>query len=251
MTQTEGQTREVQLALLAKGHDLGPAGADGDYGPTTHRANMAAIMASAMVTKARTGLANPAAFWTALRNSAQLGPTLSVSEVDGVQNKLDAMGAAGWGAGWVGYGLGTSYHETAATMQPIREYGRGAGKKYGKPGPHGGQVAYGRGDVQLTWPENYARADKELGLGGALLANYDKAMEPAISAQIMVRGMEQGWFTGRTLGHYLPRTGVGDRATFKAMRPIINGTDKADLIARHALVFQSAAQAGGWGPLPV
>ena len=42
------------------------------------------------------------------------------------------------GTMWLAYALATFFHETAETMQPIEEYGKGAGKSYGKPaGPHG------------------------------------------------------------------------------------------------------------------
>ncbi|MFH7264110.1 hypothetical protein ACHWGJ_29120, partial [Klebsiella pneumoniae] len=67
-------------------------------------------------------------------------------------------------------------------MQPVTEIGRGGGKPYGKPGKHGGQVPYGRGDVQLMWDGNYETADDELGLKGALLANFDLALDTEISA---------------------------------------------------------------------
>ena len=33
---------------------------------------------------------------------------------------------------WIAYMLATSYHETAHTMQPIEEWGKGMGKSYGK-----------------------------------------------------------------------------------------------------------------------
>lgn len=54
MTQTKDQARETQAALRARGHNLGTSGpnrdgVDGDYGPTTHRANLAAIAASPAV----------------------------------------------------------------------------------------------------------------------------------------------------------------------------------------------------------
>ena len=59
----------------------------------------------------------------------------------------------------------TTAHETGFTMQPIEEYGKGSGMEYGKPDPETGQTYYGRGYVQLTWRDNYARADEELGFG--------------------------------------------------------------------------------------
>ena len=174
-------------------------------------------------------------FFDVMRGSKCLGPTLSEQEVAGCKAIIEAC--AGWPVAWTAYALATAYHETAGTMQPIREYGRGKGRKYGKPGTYG-QVPYGRGYVQLTWDFNYEKADKELGLGGALLKDFDLALDHAIAAKIMVRGMKEGWFTGRDLARTLPSVGPATRAQFIASRPIINGTDKADLIAGHALEFQ-------------
>lgn len=184
------------------------------------------------------------ALFDALRSSKPLGPTLSENEVTGCQAIIGACRAAGWGAAWTAYALATTYHETAGTMQPIKEYGRGKGRKYGVPGKHG-QVPYGRGYVQLTWDGNYERADQELGLGGRLLADFDLALDRDIAAAILVRGMEGGWFTTKSNATYLPRCGPATRAQFKEARRIINGTDKADLIAGHALAFQAALKAGG------
>ena len=50
-------------------------------------------------------------------------------------------------------------------MQPIEEYGKGSTAAYGQPDPETGQTYYGRGFVQLTWRDNYARADQELDIG--------------------------------------------------------------------------------------
>lgn len=183
-----------------------------------------------------------AAFFARLRATKPLGPTLTDKEVGGCQAIVAAC--RGWQAAWVAYALATAFHETAGTMQPIREYGRGKGRKYGVAGKHG-QVAYGRGYVQLTWDGNYQRADDELVLGGRLTRDYDLALDPAIAAQIMVRGMAEGWFTAKKLADYLAPDKLGNRAQFKEARRIINGTDKADLIAGYALSFQDALAAGG------
>lgn len=190
------------------------------------------------------GLGVPAKFFDHVRSRPPLGPTLSPEEVAGCERILDACVAAAFPASWAAYTLATAVHETAGTLRPIREYGKGAGRKYGVPGRNKGQVAYGRGDVQLTWDDNYERADRELGLNGALIANYDLALDPAVSAKIIVRGMEKGWFTGKGLADYLPKTAT--RANFIRARRIVNGTDKADLIAGYAETFQTALIAGGW-----
>lgn len=190
------------------------------------------------------GLANPSAFFAYVRARPPLGPTLSQAEVDGCTRILGACTAARFPVAWAAYVLATAVHETAGQLRPVAEYGKGAGRPYGKSGRNGGQVAYGRGDVQLTWDENYERADRELGLGGRLIANYDLALDPEISARIIVRGMQEGWFTGKALAAYLPATAT--QAQFAAARRIVNGTDKAELIAGYAATFQAALQAGGW-----
>ncbi|HWT12309.1 MAG TPA: hypothetical protein VN231_06120 [Allosphingosinicella sp.] len=191
-------------------------------------------------------LADPRAFFDHMRRTDTLGPELTRDEVDGCNAILEACGEAGWPIADTAYALATAYHETAGTMKPIREYGRGRGRRYGVPGPHGGQIAFGRGYVQLTWPENYEKADRRLGLGGTLIANYDRALEPEIAAAIMVRGMREGWFTSRDLDDDLPRDGLARFDQFVRSRDIINGTDKAEKIAREAMDFQAGLAAGGW-----
>lgn len=201
-------------------------------------------------------LENPAAFFDALRTGI-LGPTLSATEVDGCNAILKAMEGAP--ISWTAYALATAFHETASTMQPIREYGGPAyftrmydvqGSRPKMAVAHGNTCAgdgpkyCGRGYVQLTWKNNYAKAGKECGVD--LVQNPDMAMRPDIAAKIMRQGMEKGWFTGKGFVDYLPTRSPADRAQFSAARRIINGTDKAAQIAEHALKFQMALSAGGW-----
>ena len=176
----------------------------------------------------------------------------------GVQNSLTVQQHA--------YVLATAYHETARTMQPVREYGRGAGRKYGtwrtnsygvkyclKNGsgnavytqeecPH---LFYGRGHVQLTWYDNYQRATRELNQNLPENEHIDLVAQPSlalnndISAKIIVLGMKQGWFTGKKLSDYIN----DHRTDFVSARRIVNGTDKADQIARYARIFVTALNA--------
>lgn len=157
------------------------------------------------------------------------GGTLSQKQVDGIEALLAATEALP--VTHRAYLLATAMHETASTMQPIAEYGKGRSKAYGKPGKHG-QAQYGRGYVQLTWDANYEKADKALGLNGALLRDFNLAMQPTIAAQILVRGCEEGWFTGKSLDDYLP--------DYVQARRVVNGTDKAQLIAGYAREFEAA-----------
>ena len=151
------------------------------------------------------------------------------------------------------YILATTFHETAHRMQPIAEYGKGKGRKYGVKGKYG-QVPYGRGYVQLTWDQNYEKADKELGLNGALLKNFDLALNPKYAVQILFVGMEEGWFTGKKLRSYIDtidEDDAEDRREFEEARRIINGTDKKSLIAGYALAFEKGLRAAGYGPKSV
>ena len=167
------------------------------------------------------------------RDSGLFGTSLSQRQVDGLNTLLDAI--KGLPRSHQAYLLATAYHETARTMQPIAEYGKGKGRPYGKPGIYG-QAQYGRGYVQLTWDANYQKADERLGLRGALLENFDLAMRPDIAAKILVRGGQEGWFTGKKLSDYLPGDYVGARR-------IVNGTDKAEMIAGYARAFEAALAA--------
>ncbi|MEA1083203.1 hypothetical protein SFC76_02935 [Sphingomonas sp. CD22] len=193
-------------------------------------------------------LVSPKAFFDRVRPLFR-GGAINALQLAGMQCKLDAFGAVGAPIAFVAYGLATSFWETGQKMQPVEEIGRGRGKEYGVPGKHRGQIAYGRSDVQLTWDYNYARADAELGLKGALIADYSRALEPVISSQIMVRGMYEGWFTGRKLATYLPPFGFATLAQFTQARRIINGADRAAQIAAIAAVFQDGLASGGWGPV--
>ncbi len=201
-------------------------------------------------------LTNPAGFFDAMRQGL-LGPTLSATEVDGCNAILKAMDGAP--LSHTAYALATAFHETASTMQPIKEFGgptyftrmydpTGARPKMavanGNTCAGDGPKYCGRGYVQLTWKTNYARAGKECGVD--LVAYPDHAMRPDIAAKIMRNGMDHGWFTGRKFSDYLPTKGRAERQHFSNARRIINGTDRASQIADHALKFQSALEAGKW-----
>lgn len=165
---------------------------------------------------------------------------LTQKQVDGFNAVLKAT--EGHTTAHRAYMLATAWHETAMTMQPIAEYGKGRGRRYGTPGRNGGQIPYGRGYVQLTWDDNYERMDGILRLNGSLIQNYERAMEPAIAADIMVVGMQQGVFTGKGLNDYLS-SDHGSLESFTKARRIINGTDKDRTIAQYALIFQEALDA--------
>jgi predicted chitinase len=178
------------------------------------------------------------------------------SQVEGTEAILKKL--EGLRTSWVAYALATAWHETAATMQPIKEYGSDAyfNARYGPEGKKP-QIAHalgntikgdgsrfaGRGYVQLTGRRNYERAGATVGCD--LIGDPDLAMRADIAAEIMRAGMIEGWFTGRKFASALPEA-VASREQFCDARRIINGTDKADKIAGYARTFQTALIAGDW-----
>jgi len=134
------------------------------------------------------------------------------------------------------YVLATTYHETAATMQPIAEYGKGKGKKYGVPDPTTGQTYYGRGYVQLTWKDNYQRQDTKLKLNTTLVKNADRALEPQIALEVIIGGMVDGDFTGKKLAQFFTL----NLTNWYDARTIVNGHDQASTIAGYAEKFLNA-----------
>lgn len=135
------------------------------------------------------------------------------------------------------YVLATSYWETNKTMTPVKEaywLSENWRKDHLRYYPW-----YGRGYVQLTWEDNYKKASKEIGVD--LISNPDIALNPTVAAKILVKGMIEGWFTGKKLSDY---------DNYLAMRHIINGSDKANVIASIAQDYERALIASGYTTLP-
>lgn len=196
---------------------------------------------------------NAPLFFSSLRDVTGALSQVQVETINGLLS-----GAAHWPISWLAYGLATGWHE--ARLKPIEEIGKGKGRRYGVAGArmsalpnpplYGGQIPYGRGLVQLTWADNYEWADAECAKAGLIkkgdiLANFDLVMRPDISAFILIRGMETGAFTGKGLKNYLPDE-RGTLTQFTDARRIINGTDKAAMIAGYAVKIQDAIIKGGW-----
>ena len=87
--------------------------------------------------------------------------SLTSRQVDGQNFILDAWEkyVPDHDVRWLANFLAQVYHETSQEMWPIEEHGKGSGQPYGVPDPITGQTYYGRGFVQLTWKDNYQRAD--------------------------------------------------------------------------------------------
>jgi len=201
-----------------------------------------------------THLTDDPAFFKTVRT--KLG-ALSTGQVNGLNTLLAAC--EGTPLSHAAYMLATSWHETAKTMQPVKEIGGPAyyTRMYDVAGDRpklciangntcagDGPRYYGRGYVQLTWKANYAKAGAKLGVD--LVNNPDLAMNAALAARIMREGMAGGWFSGKRLSDYLPASGTATRQQYMDARRIINGTDRADLVEDYAQAFERALRDGGW-----
>lgn len=137
------------------------------------------------------------------------------------------------------YVLATAYWETARTMKPVREAfwlsenWRKNNLRY--------YPWYGRGYVQLTWKRNYELASSKI--GHDFIKYPDDVMKPEYSAEILVLGSKEGWFTKRKLSDYITL----NKSDYIGARRIINGTDKAKEIADLAVQYEKLLLASGYG----
>jgi putative chitinase len=195
---------------------------------------------------------------------APFGNSLSQSQVDGVNAIVSYALARNVPLAWIAYILATAYHETGGTFKPgsenlnyttiaalraafktpfkdkpdafVRGYLKSPEKlanyvyanKLGNTAKGDGWLYRGRGMVQLTFKDNYAK----FGLAG----NPDGAMQIDNAVRIIVDGMLRGSFTGLKLKDFGVDTfgAVGARA--------IVSSDKASLIATYYKSFYDALQ---------
>ena len=178
---------------------------------------------------------------------------LKQSQVNGINFILDEWEKSEFtDLRWLAYMLGTCFHETAETMQPIHEYGNDSyftrlygiegnnpnrAKRMGNTKIGDGIIYCGRGFVQLTWKNNYKRMGDLLGID--LVNNPDLAMGPGIAVKIMFLGMtseKKNTFSGVNLSQYFNE----DIEDWEGARKIINGTDHKELLAETSIKFYKA-----------
>lgn len=149
----------------------------------------------------------------------------------------------------IAYAFGTIKHETAGTFEPITEYGNRAyfdkyeGRKtLGNNKKGDGYKFRGRGFVQITGRANYEKFSDLLGID--LTVNPELALLTSNALYILTVGMHKGLFTGKKLSDYI-NLQICD---YKNARRIINGTDKAILIAGYAREFEEILLASKVSP---
>lgn len=152
-----------------------------------------------------------------------------VSAIDNFLNFVDAdfkrLSIPQWA-----YVFATTFHETNATFLPVKEaywLSEEWRKKNLRYFPY-----YGRGFVQITWKENYAKFSEDL--NEDFVKNPDLVMVPKYSFKILVDGFIYGMFTGKKITDFID----SKQKDYKGARRCINGSDKADLIASYAIQFE-------------
>lgn len=133
------------------------------------------------------------------------------------------------------YILSTVKHETAHTYKPLREYGRGRRRSYGKATAPYGHAYYGRGYVQLTWKYNYEAMGKVV--GEDLVQYPDLALREDIAYTVLIDGMMTGKYNGRR--HGLPYYVNDTKKDYRQARRTVNIMDKASLLAKYARKFET------------
>lgn len=188
------------------------------------------------------------AFFDSIRASLFNG-SMSQNQVSGINFLLKAT--EGLPLRHRAYILATTHHETGPASSdlhwtprreiwgPTEAQKRYEGRKdLGNTQPGDGKRFMGRGYVQITGRTNYQKASSLVGKD--LVANPDLALDPEIAAKIIVHGMVNGWFTGKKMSDY---------DSYVNMRRVVNGTDKAELIAGYAEKFEKALKAAPEAPV--
>lgn len=148
---------------------------------------------------------------------------LRQEQVDGFNKILDEWEARGLGdKRWLANMLAQSWHETGAQMQPIKEMGSEA---YLRGKPYYPWV--GEGLIQVTWEKNHRKF-------GATAPG--QLLQWPIALRALFDGMIQGVFTTKKLADYFNE----EKDDPYQARRIVNGIDKAALIAQHHRNFLAA-----------
>lgn len=134
----------------------------------------------------------------------------------------------------VAYILATAYHECynpkhpETRLTPMKEFG---GETYLKSKKYYPYV--GAGFSQLTWDYNYKKEATRLGID--LVNHPELILDIPIAANSHVYCMAHGTYTGKKLSDYINDL----KCDFLNARRIVNGKDKAELIAGYAQKFLS------------
>lgn len=187
--------------------------------------------------------------------------SMSQTQVDGVNVILDKMSEFSDTIlrNQAAYIFATAFHETGATMQPVRETFATSDKqamarlenawKKGQLSwvskPYWRKGWFGRGYVQLTHKTNYQKMSDILDVD--LVNDRNLALDEDVAAEILIEGMMKGLsgkgdFTGHKLEDFVNLT----KSDYRGARKVVNGKDRAALIANQAKKFEAALEDAGF-----
>lgn len=174
---------------------------------------------------------NHSLFFKSVRSSL-FGGKLLQSQVDGMTDIITEFFKAGHTDDrWLAYIMATVFHETDRKMQPVTEYG---GEEYLKKKKY--YPWYGRDLTHTTWEENYQKVKDSTGVD--VIGDPDLIAQMPLAAEVAVKFMVNGWYTGKKLFDYFNAIETDPENA----RRIINGKDKAKLIAGYYEHFLNAIQ---------
>lgn len=169
--------------------------------------------------------------------------SISQKQVDGFEAVFNEYERLNIPIEFLFYILATIWHEVGGTMQPIEEIGKGKGLKYGKRVWYDGRIYtdiphifYGRGHTQNTWRDIYLKLTQANTKGWDFVNHPELLLTMECSVWATFYAMITGLYTGRKLSHYFTNS-ISDAV---GARKIINGTDKAQLIASYYDKFKKA-----------
>ena len=155
---------------------------------------------------------------------------------------------------WLAYALGTAHHESMWEGVPFIAYREQGGTSYftrlyditqnprkakdlGNTMPGDGAKFCGRGPDMITGRRNYTRESKKCGVD--LVANPEKAEEPLMAAERLIRNMVDGAYRSYKLADFF----AGNIARWEDARNIINHpSSKPKLVAEYAKKYYHAIQ---------
>jgi predicted chitinase len=167
------------------------------------------------------------------------GTSLTIAQVDRIEAILDGLQVRKVPIRHAAYILATAFHESDR-FRAMVEYADGKAyegrKSLGNTVAGDGPRFKGRGFVQITGRRNYQDWGRRLGVD--LIKEPHLASSLQYATRILIDGMLKGTFTGKKLD---------DFASYRDMRRVVNGTDRADKIADHAVDFEDALRKANYG----
>ena len=195
---------------------------------------------------------------TAALSKADISRAWRANAIDGAVRIVTYGYANKYSTAEIAFNLAQAEHETGRWMAPIRE---GCSRQ----GPAGtdaqareaiasalrkglikldyltavnGQSYYGRGLIQITWKDNYAKFERIT--GRPLVGRPDLALEWPVALGIMYKGINLGVFRKAKFSDFI--TGVPTVSAYASARNIVNGdTRKYGVVTgERAMLFYQA-----------